>query len=127
MTCIPIYLIPIYLPNAILNLFQIPSISSSLVLNLPHPRAPETPSTPNTLLQLLDLHDLRGIDPLQHKLRHAVALLDCEIDVRVVEQQHLDLAAVVGVNHAGAGVDEVLGGEAGAGGYAAVCRLIGLG
>jgi hypothetical protein len=39
----------------------------------------------------------------------------------VVEEQHLDRAAVVGVDDARARVDEVLGGEAGAGRDAAVC------
>jgi len=43
-----------------------------------------------------------------------------EVDVRVVEQHHLELAPVVLVHDAGAGVDEVLDGQAGAGGDAAV-------
>lgn len=41
----------------------------------------------------------------------------------MVEEEDLDLAAVVCVDDAGAGIDEVLGCEAGAGGDAAICLL----
>ena len=41
----------------------------------------------------------------------------------MVEEEDLDLAAVVCIDDAGAGIDEVLGCEAGAGGDAAICLL----
>lgn len=80
--------------------------------------------TTHALLQLLDLLDLGRHDALQHELRDAVALLDGVVGVGVVEQQHLDLAAVVGVDDARARVDEVLRGEAGARRDAAVCEKL---
>lgn len=80
--------------------------STSLI----RPRAPKPPRPPHTLLQLLHLQHLGRVNPLDHELGDAVALGDSEIHVRVVEQQDLDLAAVVGVDDAGARVDEVLGG-----------------
>lgn len=64
------------------------------------------------LLQLLHLDDLGGIDALQDKLRDAVALLDLKVGLGMVEEQHLDFAAVVGIDDASAGVNEVLRGEA---------------
>lgn len=74
----------------------------------------------DTLLELLHLLHLGGDDALEDELRDAVALLDLVVGVGVVEQQHLDLAAVVGVNDARASVDEVLGGEARSGSDTAV-------
>lgn len=41
----------------------------------------------------------------------------------MVEQQHLDRATVVGIDDARAGINEVLGGKAGARRDAAVCRF----
>lgn len=63
------------------------------------------------------------VDALNDELGDAVADLDLKVGVAVVEEQHLDGAPVVGVNDAGARVDEVVDGEAGAGGDAAVCIL----
>lgn len=74
----------------------------------------------DALLELLDLDDVGGHDALQDELRDAVAVLDLVVGVGVVEEQHLDLAAVVGVDDAGARVDEVLGRQAGAGSDAAI-------
>jgi len=82
--------------------------------------AAESSSAPNALLKLLHLDYLRRIDALEYELCDAVALAHGEVGIAVVEQQHLDLAAVVGVNDARARVDEVLGCEAGARGNAAV-------
>jgi hypothetical protein len=59
----------------------------------------------------LNLDDFRGVDALQDKLSNAVALLDLEVGLVVVEKQDLDLAAVIGVNDTCAGIDEVLGSE----------------
>jgi len=58
--------------------------------------------------------------PFQHQLRNPVAALDGKIGVGVVEEQHLDLAAVVGVYDARARVDEVLASETRARSYPAV-------
>ena len=82
--------------------------------------APEPAGTADTLLQHLDLLDLGRDNPLEHQLCDPVPLLDLVVGVGVVEEQHLDLAAVVGVDDARARVDEVLRGEAGAGGDPAV-------
>lgn len=74
--------------------------------------ASKSASATNALLQLLDLLDLRSDDPLKDELGNPVPLLNLVIRVRVVEQQDLDLATVVGVDDARPGVDEVLGREA---------------
>lgn len=74
----------------------------------------------HALLELLDLDDLGGVYALDDELGDALALLDLEVGVGVVKEQHLDLAAVVGVDDARARVDEVLGCQAGPGGDAAV-------
>ena len=58
--------------------------------------------------------------PLQNQLRNTVTLVDSEIDIREVEQQHLHLATVIGIDDAGAGIDEVFRGETAAGGDTAV-------
>ena len=71
--------------------------------------APEAASAADALLELLNLDNLGGVDALNDELRDAVALLDLEVGVGMVEEQNLDGAAVVGVDHAGARVDEVLG------------------
>lgn len=84
-------------------------------------RAPEPAGAPHALLQLLHLEHLGRVDPLNDQLRNPVALLHLKVGLAVVEQQDLDGSPVVGVDDAGARVDEVLGGEAGAGGDAAVC------
>lgn len=83
-------------------------------------RAPKPAGTTNTLLQLLDLLDLGGDDSLQHQLGNPVALLHLVVRVGMVEEQDLDLSAVISVDDARAGVDEVLGGEARSGGNSAV-------
>lgn len=72
-------------------------------------RRTEPAGSAHALLQLGDLEHLRGVDALQDELRDAVALRDGEVGVRVVEQEDLDLAAVVCVYDSGAGVDEVPG------------------
>lgn len=84
-------------------------------------RGAKPASAADAVLQLCDLDHVGRVDALEHELRDAVALGDGEVGVRVVEQENLDLAAVVGVDDARAGVDVVLAGEAGAGGDAAVC------
>lgn len=76
--------------------------------------------TSHRLHKLINLPNLRCVDALENQLSDAIMHLDLEIDVRVVEEQDLYLAAVVGVDHAGTCVDKVLGGEAGAWGDSAV-------
>jgi hypothetical protein len=49
--------------------------------------------------------------PLQNQLGNTITRLNREVDVRVVEQKHLDLAAVVSINDASTGVNEVLSGK----------------
>lgn len=78
----------------------------------------------NALGELLDLDDVGRDDALEDELGDAVAFLDLVVGLGVVEEEHLDLAAVVGVDDARARVDEVLGGEAGAGSDAAVCVFL---
>jgi hypothetical protein len=41
--------------------------------------------------------------PLQNQLGNTITRLNREVDVRVVEQKHLDLAAVVSIVEAGLG------------------------
>lgn len=79
---------------------------------LPLTGAAEATGTSNTLLEFLNLDDFRGVDALQDKLSDAVALLDLEVGLVVVEKQDLDLTAVIGVNDTCAGIDKVLGSEA---------------
>lgn len=69
----------------------------------------EAAGAAHALLEFRDLHHLGGVDALDDELGHAVALGHLEFGLGVVEQQDLDLAAVVGVDDAGARVDEVLG------------------
>ena len=76
------------------------------------PRAAEPPCAADAVLELGDLDHLRRPDALQHELRDAVALPDNKVRGRVVEEQDLDGAAVVGVDDPGARVDEVFGREA---------------
>lgn len=82
--------------------------------------AAEAAGATHALLELLYLDDLGGEDALDDKLGDTVTLSDLEVGVGVVEEEDLDLAAVVRVDYAGTGVDEVLGGETGARGNAAV-------
>lgn len=90
-------------------------------------RAAKATSSSDTLLQLLDLDDLGGHDPLEHQLSNSVALLDLIVGVGVVEEENLDGSAVVCVNDTGAGVDEVLGGEARAGSDSAIYSAVKIG
>lgn len=82
--------------------------------------AAEAAGAADALLELGDLDHVGGVDALDDELGDAVALADRKVGVAVVEQQHFHLAPVVGVDDARARVDEVLGGQAGAGGDAAV-------
>lgn len=84
------------------------------------PRAPEPARAPHARLQLLHFHHLGRVDPLDDKLRDPVPLLHLKVCVVVVEEKHFNGTPVVGVDDARARVDEVLGGETGAWGDAAV-------
>jgi hypothetical protein len=95
-------------------------IPHSLVLA----RAAKATSSSYALLQLLNFDDLGRHDPLEHQLSNTVALLDLIIGICVVEEENLDGSAVVCVDDTSAGVDEVLGGEAGAGGNSAVYKVV---
>lgn len=89
-------------------------------------RAAKTSGSSHTLLQLLNLDDIGRHDPLEHQLSNSVALLDLIVGVCVVEEENLDGSAVVCVDDTGAGIDEVLGGEARARSNSAVykwCKL----
>ncbi|RYO91341.1 hypothetical protein DL766_001988 [Monosporascus sp. MC13-8B] len=92
-----------------------------LVWYLVGPRAPEPAGAAHALLELGDLDHLGRVDALDDELGHAVALGHGEVGLRVVEQQDLDGAPVVGVDHARPRVDEVLRREPRARGYASVC------
>jgi hypothetical protein len=83
-------------------------------------RAAKPAGAPHALLELLHLDDIGRVDALEDELGNAVALLDLVVRLGVVEEQHLHLAAVVGVDDARARVDEVLGRKAGAGSNTAV-------
>jgi hypothetical protein len=88
--------------------------------SLANTSAAESASASNTLLQLLHLDNFRGIDALEDELGDTVVLLDDKVHVAVVEQQDLDLASVVGIDDARAGVDEILRSEPGPWGNATV-------
>lgn len=94
--------------------------SRPLSLGLVRPRTAETAGATHALLKLGHLDHLGRIDALDDELRDAVALGDAEVLVAVVEEQDLHLAPVVGVDDAGARLNGVLDGEAGAGCHAAV-------
>ena len=64
---------------------------------------------------------MAGTHPLQNQLGNTITRLDWEIDVRVIEQEHLDLSAVVGINDTSTSVDEVLSSKTTTGSNAAVC------
>lgn len=76
--------------------------------------------TPLCFIQSVDLDDVGHRDPLQDELGDAVADVDLELAIAKIEEDDADLAAVIGVDDAGADVDAVLDGEAGARGDAAV-------
>ena len=84
--------------------------------------APEAASTTHTLGQLLDDDHFRHHNLLNDQLRDAVAFFDLEVCVAEVGKDYADLAAVVGVDDASHCVDAMFGGEAGAGGDAAICE-----
>lgn len=85
--------------------------------------ATESTSAAYTLLELSDLDNFRGIDAFDDELSNTVTFGDSEVGVVVVEEEDLDLAAVVGVNDTSAGVDEMLACQAGAGGDTAICVI----
>lgn len=66
----------------------------------------------DALLQLLNLLNLGSDDPLKDQLGNPVTLLNFVVRVGVVEEQDLDLAAVISVDDARTGVNEVLGRKA---------------
>lgn len=65
----------------------------------------------------------RETHPFHNQLSNAIPLLNREINLGEVKQQHLDFTAVVSVDDARARVNEVLRREAAAGGDAAVCLI----
>lgn len=73
----------------------------------------ETARTPVRGVQVLDLRNLRRGDALEDELSDAVTLLHLEVLLAVVEQDDADVAAVVVVHDARAGIDEVLPREPG--------------
>lgn len=83
-------------------------------------RAAESASTTNTLLQLLDFLDLGSDDALQHQLGNPVPLLHFVVCIGMVEEQDLDLAAVISVDDSRPGVDKVFGREARPGSNSAI-------
>lgn len=108
-------------------------------------RGAKTADSADSLLQLLDDNDLRGIYlakmsakcdfhcehltqvytyPLNNQLRNSLALLDLEVDLAEVEQQHLQWASVVRINHTSTHINAVLARKSAARGDAAVrpCR-----
>src|SRR4051812_42923652 len=66
----------------------------------------------HALLELLHLDHVGRVDALKYQLGNAIPFLDGEVRLSVVEQQYLDLAAVVSVNDACARVDEIFDREA---------------
>mmetsp|Transcript_7900 Transcript_7900/g.19762 ORF Transcript_7900/g.19762 Transcript_7900/m.19762 type:complete len:242 (-) Transcript_7900:236-961(-) len=64
------------------------------------------------VIQLSNLLHHRSHDALQDELSDAVALLDLEVDVAVVEQDHLNVATVVLVDDTSTSVNGVLPGQA---------------
>jgi hypothetical protein len=63
---------------------------------------------PLSLTQTLNLNHRRRINLLQDKLGNPVSLRDLEINVRMIEQEHFQWAAIVLVNDTGTGINEVL-------------------
>jgi hypothetical protein len=86
--------------------------------------APKPAFASDSIGQLLHHDDIGRVDALDDELRDSVPLLDGKIGVAKVEQNDLERAAVVGVDDAGASVDAVLCGEAGAWGDPPVYLLL---
>jgi hypothetical protein len=59
-------------------------------------------------------------DELAHQLGDPVPLIHLELRLGMVEHNHTKIPREVLVNDAGTNVDEVLGGQAGPGGHAAI-------
>lgn len=59
----------------------------------------------------LDLDDVRSDDALEDELGDAVSLCDLVVLIAQVEQEDVDLATVVGIDHACARVDHELARE----------------
>ena len=95
------------------------------LLGLESTRGSESSRTPVRGVQVLHLHNLRRGDALEDELSDAVTLLHLEVLLAVVEQDDADVAAVIVVDDARAGVDEVLPRESGPGGDARVGVLRG--
>ena len=84
------------------------------------PRAPETPRAPGGLVEILHFLHLGHDNFLEDELSDAVAPFNFEIRLGVVEEDDADGTAVIVVDHAGTGIDELLEGQARAGGDAGV-------
>ena len=86
---------------------------------LAHAGAPESPRAPLRVRQLLHLHRRDHADLLEDQLGHAIAHLHDEVLPSEVEEDDADVAAVVGIDDAGAAVDHLLHRETAAEGSAA--------
>ena len=95
------------------------------LLGLESTRGSESSRTPVRGVQVLHLHNLRRGDALEDELSDAVTLLHLKVLLAVVEQDDADVAAVIVVDDARAGVDEVLPRESGPRGDARVGVLRG--
>lgn len=118
-SCIPLR-VTVYTLTTIYYIMSCNVIRTGIQILLVFARAAKTTNSSYTLLQLLNLNDIGRHDPLKHQLSNPVALLYLIVGVCVVEEENLDGPAVVCVDDAGAGIDEVLGGEARAGSNSAV-------
>jgi hypothetical protein len=71
--------------------------------------AAKSSSAPDTLLELLHNDNIRCVDALDDQLSDAVAFLDREVDLAEVEEDHLDLSTIVGIDDTCTRVDAVFG------------------
>ena len=63
------------------------------------------------VLELLDLLKFGEGNPLDNELADPLSLLNLEVFISKVEEENLDLAPVVGIDHAGSNIDEFFDGK----------------
>jgi hypothetical protein len=53
----------------------------------------------------------KATHPLNNKLSNPISDLNEKFNIRVIKQQHLNLAPVISINNTSTGINEVLGSE----------------
>lgn len=85
--------------------------------------ASEAASSTLGLAQRLDFLELWIEDLLADQLCNAVAFGDGELDIRMIEEDDTQIAAIILVHHSRSNIYEVLGGESGSGSDASIAAF----